>query len=234
MELESRIKAIKERWFLTEPAFFGVICLNTIEIREDIKVPICCGRGHIYVSSEAFDDKGDKYLEQAVKVEALRVLLRHPYQRQLPDKARMYVASNMLIANNMELDEYKLKTTKEYFGKFTYDGECYEGIYKALKNESQQTMAAAQGGGSEFGGSDADCDPLNDLDCGCRSTEDAVERTRFWQEDDYYNEAIKSLIGKFGGSSHGWGSIPGGIVETIKGSLAPRFNYKIVCCHICR
>ena len=68
-------------------------------------------------------------------------------------------------------------------------------------------------------------DPLNNFDGGCGSTEDAYERSQFWKEDDYRNVEINNIIDKIE-SSRSWGTVPGNVIDVIKKSLEPKFNYK--------
>ena len=68
-------------------------------------------------------------------------------------------------------------------------------------------------------------DPLNNFDGGCSSTEDAYERSQFWKEDDYRNVEINNIIDKIE-SSRSWGTVPGNVIDVIKQSLEPKFNYK--------
>src|SRR5574344_853950 len=132
LTLKERLPQLKDRWFLTEPAYFMVLCTHQIEINAGIKCGIACGGGYIYLNEKFFEDKSDRYLDEAMKIEIIRILLKHPYQRQLPNRVKMYIASNLVIANNMKLNEIVLKTTRDVFGTYEYDRECLEVIYDNL------------------------------------------------------------------------------------------------------
>lgn len=229
LNLQQRLTALKDRWFLTEPAYFMVLCTHKIEINSGIGCDIACGGGYIYINDKFFADKSDSYLDDALKCEIIRILLKHPYGRQLPNRIKMYLASNFVIANNMHFKELHMKSTYEFFKTFKYDKECLETIYDNIKlpesdNKNAGKMSNRKSGKS--GNSRADnADFLNNFDDCCSSSDDAFARTQFWKEDDFRMTEINGIIDKIE-SSGSWGNIPGDVVETIKESLIPKFNYK--------
>lgn len=254
LTLKERLQELKDRWFLTEPAYFMVLCTHQIEFNPGIKCGIACGGGYIYLNEKFFEDKSDRYLDEAMKIEIIRILLKHPYQRQLPNRVKMYISSNLVIGNNMKFNEIKLKTTRDVFNTYEYDKECLEVIYDNLnipemcsksKGSSGNSGQGGKNGSSDFGSGkgnskgngsgngneqdddngDSENDPLNNFDDGCSSTEDAYERSQFWKEDDYRNVEINNIIDKIE-SSRSWGTVPGNVVDVIKKSLEPKFNYK--------
>lgn len=246
MEFKDRLQDIKDKWFLTEPAYFMIVCTHDIVLSPGMKCPIAVGGGFIYINEKYYEDKSDKFLEETLKMELIRILLKHPYQRQLPHRVKMYIASNFVLANNMQLKEVKLKTTKDFFGTYSYDRESLEAIYDAIKlPEQHEDSSTGQQGKSLTGkskgnnsssdgsnnnksegeGNGNSNDPLKNFDDGCSSTDDAFERTQFWKEDDYRTVEINNMIGKIDGSNS-WGTVPGNVVDTIKKSLVPKFNYK--------
>lgn len=247
LSLKERLDELKDRWFLTEPAYFMVLCTHQIEINAGIKCGIACGGGYIYLNEKFFEDKSDRYLDEAMKIEIIRILLKHPYQRQLPNRIKMYIASNLVIANNMKLNEIHLKTTRDVFKSYEYDRECLETIYDNLnipemcnqsgsgkssgngsgnsQGQSGKNSGQNGGDGSDDGSGSGGNDPLDGFDGGCSSTEDAYERSQFWKEDDYRNVEINNIIDKIE-SSRSWGTVPGNVIDVIKKSLEPKFNYK--------
>lgn len=223
LSLQQRLADLKDMWFLTEPAYFMVLCTHKIEINSGIGCDIACGGGYIYINDEAFADKSDVYLDDAMKCEIIRILLKHPYGRQLPNRVKMYLASNFVIANNMKFKEMHLKRTDEYFKSFKYDKECLETIYDNIKLPESQDSKDAGGLSSKSAGNDC----LNNFDDACSSAEDAIAKTQFWKEDEFQTTEINNIINKIE-SSNSWGNIPGNIVDTIKNAMIPKFNYKAV------
>lgn len=247
--IEQRISDIKDRWFLTEPIYFTVICTHQIEITSGIKCGIACGGGVIYLNDKYFNDKSDIFLEESLKIELIRILLKHPYGRQLPNRIKMYLSSNFVIANNIRFNEVKMKTTEEYFKTLKYNKECLEVIYDNIElpdnNSEQQNSNNDQsnndqsagnnmqspvqntGGNRKKSSSQNIVKSLDNFDDCCLSEEDAFERSQFWKEDDYRTEEINKIIDKVE-STKSWGSIPGNVVETIKNSIIPVFNYRAI------
>ena len=232
ISLKDRLNTLKDRWFLTEPAYFMILCTHKIEITPGINCPIACGGGYVYLNEKYFIDKSDAYLDEVMKIEMIRILLKHPYQRQLPNKLKMYISSNLTIANNTSFTTVKLKTTQDVFGSYEYDKECLEVIYDKLDIDiPEEQNNDKQNNKPQFNSSNKDCNSkitsLTKFDDGCSSEEDAYERCQFWKEDDYKNEEINNIIGKIESSSS-WGTIPGNVSDVIKKSLIPKFNYKAV------
>lgn len=278
--IEDRIKEITERWFLIDPAYFMTACTHKIEVNENMNCPIACGGGYLYVHPTYYNDKSDKFLEESLKTEIIRILLKHPYQRQLPNPVKMLLASNMTIADNTKFSEIALTKTVDFFKTSNYKKESMEAIYSLIKlpekpqssfvcgisgnNNSQNNNNNSEkdnsnntskdknkkqnksGNGSSSEGktqqnqsdnnssdqnkNDSNSDPLKNFDDGCSSTDDAMERTQFWKEDEVYYETINNLIGKIENNptDKRWGTMPGDIVEEIKKALIPKFDYKSV------
>ena len=309
--IEERIADIREKWFLIDPAYFMTLCTHTVEINPAMKCPIACGQGKLYIHPVYYNDKPDKFLEESMKVEIIRILLKHPYQRQMPNPVKMLLASNMTIANNTDFSSVALTKSYNFFGTSEFDKESMEAIYSAIelpempggsgnvkkKGSSSSSNKGQKGAGigssypdqsgsgsnsnssaggsnssstSRSGGSgnndnsDADNtggqgsgqdgqkhenssgkqggsesqdnsqqsqgnDSLKNFDDGCNSTEDALERTQFWKEDEFYYESINNVINKIESSGGtGWGTMPGNVVDEIKKSMIPKFDYKSV------
>ena len=286
LPIEERLKAIREKWFLVDPAYFMTLCTHKLELNANMKCPIACGGGYIYVHPTLMNNVSDKFLEEALKTEIIRILLKHPYGRQLPNAVKMYIASDMTIGNNTNFSEYMLTTSKEVFKTEEYNKESMEALYSLIKlpelqgkgkgfsiqiksqgNSNNQNdnknsnfdSNSQNGSGSESENNNSDNnlntnnsnskknsknknnksdnsepkdtnnDPLENFDSGCSSIDDAVERTQFWKEDEFYYETVNNLIGKIENSGNkSWGSMPGSVVDEIKKALIPKFDYKSV------
>lgn len=121
------------KWFLIDPGFFMVACTHIIEANPGIGCAMACGNGYIYINPESFIDKSDIFLEDALKLECIRILLKHPYQRQLPNRVKNYLSSNLVIANNYKFREMKLMNTHDFFKSYQFDKENMEMIYDNIK-----------------------------------------------------------------------------------------------------
>ena len=243
-----RLKDISDTWFLTEPAYFMTLCTHKLEINNGIKCPIAVGGGYIYIHPTYYNDKTTRFLEESLKTEIIRILLKHPYQRQLPNKIRMYLSSNFVIANNTKFNEFILKTTREALFTHELDKESLEAIYDYIKlpngDEENSKVDSSSGSGDgtpiqskngksskgssgQSGQSIHEKGKLNSLDYdeGCAGEDDIAERTQFWKEDEFQTTNIENLIQKIS-NNDSWGTVPGEAIDAIKKALEPKFNYK--------
>ena len=75
---EERIKRIIERWFLLEPLMFNIFCTHKLEKNLGLKVPFRSGKMKIEYSPLLLQKLSDKALEEYLKVEVFRIVLKHP------------------------------------------------------------------------------------------------------------------------------------------------------------
>ena len=231
MSLTDRLSELRNKWFLMEPAYFMVLCTHKVEINNAMKCDIACGGGVIYLNEDMFSQRSDKYLEEKMKAEILRILLKHPYQRQLPNRIKMFLASNFVIANNTEFQEAVFTKTRTYFNTYSLDRASLEEIYDELKfpssDKPDEGNGTTKGIKSESDDNGVGKDPLENFDDGCSSSDDAIEKTQYWKEDDFYTVEINNVIDKID-KSNSWGKIPGNLVDVIKKSIEPKFNYRAI------
>ncbi len=231
MSLTDRLSELRNKWFLMEPAYFMVLCTHKVEINNAMKCDIACGGGVIYLNEDMFSQRSDKYLEEKMKAEILRILLKHPYQRQLPNRIKMFLASNFVIANNTAFQEAIFTKTRTYFNTYSLDRASLEEIYDELKFPSSDKPydgnGTAKGNKSKSDDAGVGKDPLENFDDGCSSSDDAIEKTQYWKEDDFYTTEINNVIDKID-KTNSWGKLPGNLVDIIKKSIEPKFNYRAI------
>ena len=224
LTVDQRIQLIKNKWFLIDPGFFMVLCTHVIEYNKGIGCGIACGGGYIYINTDFFEDKSDTFLEDALKLEIIRILLKHPYQRQLPNRVKMYLASNMTIANNFSFEEMKLIDTHTFFNTYALDRESMEMIYDSFTLPE----ADSQGGDNNDSNQNTQSGQSNsfdNFDDACKSMDDAFNRSQFWKEDELKVIEMNNIINKIN-DTNSWGTITGDITDVIMKSLESRFNYK--------
>jgi hypothetical protein len=94
-------KIIYDNWFLSEPALHSVLCSH--ELLENPKMPIAvrCGRGKIEYNPKIIKTLNNNNLEESFRAEVIRIMLKHPYQRQPECPAVVKTtASNIVLSNN--------------------------------------------------------------------------------------------------------------------------------------
>jgi predicted metal-dependent peptidase len=108
-------KKIYDSWFLTEPALHGVLCGH--ELAENPRMPLAvrCGRGRIEYNPAIVKTLDDKELNEVFRAEVIRIMLKHPYQRQ-PDcpAAVRTIASNIVLTNNYVFNQLQLDKAKDF------------------------------------------------------------------------------------------------------------------------
>ena len=82
MYLNSRIHDIIERWFLSEPLLFSTFHTHKLKENPEMVCPLRSGKGKVEYNPESLTECNDMELEILLRKEMLRILLKHPYQRQ--------------------------------------------------------------------------------------------------------------------------------------------------------
>ena len=100
MTSEKRLSAIIKNWFITEPLLFSVVTTHHLVNNDGLTVPMRSGRKCIEFSDLLTSGLSDAQLTDFLKIEAYRILLKHPYARQ-PYKANptaLQLASDVIIS----------------------------------------------------------------------------------------------------------------------------------------
>lgn len=203
MTIVEILKKISEQWFLREPAFFALYCTQQLEFNEKMRCAIRVGQGRIEYNPNYLNNKTFREVEQLMRIEMIRLFLKHPYERQ-PEgvgKIALSLGSDVTISDNYEeilplLSPENFKLSK---------GESFEWYSRKIEDflEGQQI------GGTENG-------QETDMQ------KEAAEKSELWQEDDLKRQEINDLIK----SLNNWGSIPGNLVDMILASTQPRIDYR--------
>ncbi len=161
MSAHQRFKHLAELWFLTEPALLNVYCTHALTPNPGIPCPVRCGRGRIEYNPELVNQiADDAVFEEHMRVEMLRLLLKHPYERAPEDcpKERLKYASDMVLSSfynfrHVELHqpaEFNLPTGKHYEWYLTHlagmpdEGKSHQPQEAALAALWQEDSARCQ------------------------------------------------------------------------------------------
>lgn len=101
MTIENRLKKVISSWFLSEPLLYAVICTHAVVKNDALTIPMRTGSGRIEYSELLLSKYSDLQLAEYLKIEAFRILLGHPYQRQ-PYKAKKGI---LLLASDITIDQ---------------------------------------------------------------------------------------------------------------------------------
>ena len=162
-----RINKAVERLFVKEPALFAVICSHEIVANDRMRCPVRSGCGRIEYNPGFVKEMSDTALEEALKTEAIRILLKHPYERR-PDGccgAAIAIGSNITIADNYPFSRFYMKTPADYGLK---GGQAYELYSRQIQDMGED-------------------DPMTDGDAN-------TDLSELWDEDSLQVAMINSLI----------------------------------------
>ncbi len=245
-----RFSKIVQDWFLAEPVFFKVYCTHQLTANPKLKVPLRTGKGRIEYSPTLVEEMSRRELETRLAVEIVRILLKHPYERQPlgVNRAVLSMASDVVVSQNYELRNMGLKTA-EMLGLPL--GQCYEWYVKKLKelppmmddllpNEDEEQQSKSGSGenvgqeareDSTSGNLKPETNPGNNppdnrekgkYPLNTDFLKKAAQQSELWEENDEQRQSINEIIE----NTKDWGSIPMKLRETILSSAQGHIDYR--------
>lgn len=111
-----RFRQLAEHWFLTEPAFFAIYCSHALTMNPRINCYMRIGKGRLEYNPGWLRELSDAAFEEVVRIEMLRALLKHPYERQPTGATRknMYSASDLVLTSHYKFRIIQLKKPSLY------------------------------------------------------------------------------------------------------------------------
>ncbi len=220
------ISKIAEDWFLLEPALFQAYCSHELVENASMPVPLRCGRMRIEYNPEMLKDWSEKMIAQRLKLECIRILLGHPYQRQ-PYKARkgaMSLGSDLTIRDNYYTDGILPIPQDMHPPKGLAFEEYYALALKVLYlNPDESPYTDNQNGESEE--SDSSDQSASGEEPG--ELEQRETSAEFWEEDQLAQEQIRALVKNIQRTKQ-WGSLPGSLQDCIIASATVKIDYRRV------
>jgi len=217
MSLRARIKSITEEWFLTEPLLFGAFCSHELSENAGMRCAMRVGDGRLEVNPAIAETMSDERLRDSLRVEMLRILLKHPYQRQPYNAQRewLLLSSDVTIADNC--DTAAVSANAEQLG--LPQGLAFEQYYHRIA-----TLERGSVGLGEISESTSD----SQVGLGKISSamsEQAGEGAALWAEDELMQERINREI-VTARETNGWGTLPGKMIALIESTLVSRQNFR--------
>ena len=205
--MQERYSHILEQWFIMEPPLFQVLCIHELVPNTQMKCPLRSGRKKLEYNPDIVVEMSDDALEEALRAEAVRLLLKHPYERR-PDgcsQQAMGLASNLVVGDNYSHPRFRIETPADFGLKSGMNYEWY-----AREVEKQQSGGCNGNGDneSESGGAGEKHRDLAEL----------------WEEDELTVQMINGVIS----STKSWGSISGNFAEILTSSLKAKINWRNV------
>lgn len=218
------MRAATEGWFITEPLLFGAFLTHRLVARPAVAT-LRVGEGRVEYAPDFIQALPDRMLEELLRLEALRIVLKHPYARRPASGHVAYLASNITLKEHVPT-RLPLPSALEIFGDASLSRQYFE-LYCDRLVERGAAMAPAGGAGGG-GGAVSSGDPAADAAVAAHlDAERGPETTQLWQEDTLARERIDAVIREVE-QARSWGSLPGSLVAQILASLKPRLDYRKV------
>ena len=228
---------LSEEWFLQEPAFFALFCTQRMQENVKMECALRCGQGVIEYNPLILEKKNYRQVEQLMRIEMIRLFLKHPYERQ-PDgcsREAMALGSDCTIEDGYCFLNEKLPLKGPGFYHLPM-GETYEFYAKKIQEQNQkdddrdgkgnnnENRSATGNDGNSDNGNDANNadgnDRGNEANENKKNRNEDRDKAELWREDALRRSRINDLIER----TSDWGTIPGDIVERIKASTKARIN----------
>ena len=220
-----RIEKILERWFVLEPPLFQVLCLHELVSDPSLECIMRSGRRRLEFNPDALAGMSDPALEELMKFEAVRILLKHPYER-FPDGCCMVAAclgSEVTVSDNYIFCHHRLYSPED----FSLQRRMY---YEWYAMKIQEMLPP-----SPEGDPTADCaddsqwkDSPEGVKVGMKQTLTASqvkamqEAVALWEEDEMMSCQINNVID----STKDWGTMPGNLQQVLKASLKAKIDWR--------
>ena len=242
------ISEITENWFLMEPMLFAIYCTHKLVSNEGLNIPFRSGKKRIEYNPDILKNLPSTEIAERLKIEVLRIILKHPYRRMpvVPIRAALGIASDITIADNYKTQidisthkDFNLPANlsyEEYYSALIKKLPKQEDIIKALEedadkdcdeDENSQSFDKSEDNdedNSEENKDDSD-NPISNLASLMGLGKTSYELSELWEEDQEVSEKINAEIERTA-ANNGWGSIPGSMIQMIEASLVIKMDYR--------
>ena len=233
---ENVFQKIAEHWFLTEPVLFATYCSHHLKPNSSITCTMRTGKGCIEYNPNLTDLLTEQAVEENLKIEMIRILLKHPYDRQPKDCSAMACALGSDCTLSSYYDTWKhvhlakpsdfQLPEKEYYEWYAINidklfkkkGTAPEGSISSKGQESSEGKNSSKGETSREDGNVSAMTKASDY------TKAKSEQSALWEEDELMQVSINTIIE----NAKSWGTIPGNLVEQIVASTKARIDYRKV------
>lgn len=204
--MQERYTHILERWFITEPPLFSVLCMHELVQNAQMSCPLRSGRKKLEYNPDIVREMSDDGLEEALRAEAVRLLLKHPYERR-PEgcsQKAMGLGSNLVVGDNYKHPRFRIETPEDF------------GLKTGMSYEWYARMVEQQNESGGHGGDDGDDDGQQSM------SDKHRDLAELWDEDELTVQMINEVIN----TTKSWGSLGGNFAELLQASLKAKINWR--------
>ena len=193
---------ITQRWFLTEPALFAVYCTHHLERNTSMKCPLRTGKGVIQYNPNLLPGR-EKEREEMLRCEVLRIMLKHPYERQPKGVSRlaMGLASDLVLVDHVDC-------ARNCFPPVFRLGLPSDMYYEWYARELEERLKDNDSPISKF---------VSETDL-----EQAAEKTELWDEDEFTASSVTETLRDV----RNWGSVPSRFIDHVKANMQAKIDYR--------
>ena len=205
--MKDRISTILERWFIQEPALFQIICTHKIQENTKMECAVRSGRRVVEYNPGYVAQMSDEGLDEALRTEAVRILLKHPYERRPDGCSQQAIAmgSNVSIGDNYKYGSFNIETPADFN---LAPGMPYEWYSRKIQEMLGESEGQGEADSSSTNGSAGKYNSIAEL----------------WDEDAMTVTMIDKVIENCAGSNS-WGTLAGKFAEMLKASTRAKINW---------
>lgn len=221
--LTERIKTISEKWFIAEPLLFLTFVSHRLLENADIHT-VRCGQGRIEYNPLWAAERSEAKLEEALKVELIRILLRHPYRKSpSSDPEIAYIASNIVLNEYYNFPALDFRA-KDFWDDYAHQKKSFEFYYReyALIKRRNDSGAEEEGGVMEVSDEEMRGAAAERSEADRNSI---MENAALWENDEFINEKLNEIVRQAEQNSS-WGKLPGALIEEIRATLKPELDWR--------
>lgn len=223
------LRQLSEDWFLREPAFFALYCQQQLTENVRMDCAVRCGQGRLEYNPLILRHKNYADVEQLMRIEMIRLFLKHPYERQPEGCCReaMSIGSDIAIADGyclLHKEKLPLHDPSYYHLPL---GQYYEWYAKQIQQQSDSDSSNSQSPSPQSENSPQSNQSSSNQSSDNQSSDSKsalASKSQLWREDDIERQKINSLIER----TTDWGSLPSDIVERIKASTGARIRNRLI------
>lgn len=235
--MNTSVSAIVDRWFISEPLLFAALCTHKMVENRDMRCTMRSGKLRIEYNPELLEGVNDLMLEMMLRREVVRILLKHPYQRQPlnPVPGLLTLASDITIYQHRGTIINPLRNTgievpprlafEEYYNMLLH-------AFDACQCNARQCDECASSSGNKSGqeqpkGKDDPGDAKADLKALMSEILDdgKADASALWEEDSFLWERMNQLI-ENAMVTEQWGSVPGDMKVLLEVSMQKSLNVR--------
>ena len=243
MDIKQRLKNITEFWFLTEPLLFAAYCTHELIANNQIKIPLRTGQRRIEYNPTIIEEFSDKQIMEYLKIEVIRIILKHPYQRlpPFPNRKILTYASNITIADSYKTSVLLPGVNQWPLPKNLCFEEYYNKIFAILSTPPEENANSGESiippefsppssdedieSDSESSGSNASSQKTTKNKGRFNEQSSEEQLSALWEEDEDICCDINDII-EIAEASNTWGTLSGNLIEIIKASKVIALDYR--------